>query len=107
MTRDVIGQPSEQWFQREGGLGRNLHQLLEKELARHLQLVEKEVAGEGRVDVDRARLLKVDEERDRLPVPANAFLAVPVQEIERGLVADVLLQHGRVAVLDELRKVGV
>src|SRR3954468_18551219 len=104
MTRDVIGQPSEQWFQRRGGLGRNVHQLLEKELPRHLELVEEEVAGERRVDIDGARLLKVDEQRDGLPIPANPFLAVAVQEVEYGLVADVLLEHGRVTVLDELRK---
>src|SRR3954449_4445750 len=107
MTRDVISQPSKQWFQRGGGLGRNVHQLLEKKLPRHLELVEEEVAGERRVDVDGACLLKVDEQRDRLPIPANPLLAVAVQQVEDGLVADVLLEHGRVAVLDEFRKVRV
>src|SRR4051812_22646700 len=104
MSRDVIGQPSEQRFQRQRGLGRDVHQLLEIELPRHLQLVEEKVAGEGRVDVNGASLLKIDEQCDRLSIAANPLLAVAVQELEDSLVSDVLLQHGRVAVLDELRK---
>ena len=72
-------------FSASVSLGGHVHQLLEKELPRHLQLVEEKVAGERRVDVDGAGLLKVDEQRDRLPIPANPFLAVAVQEVEERL----------------------
>src|SRR5205807_9931528 len=107
MSRYVIGQLSEQRFQRQRTVWRHVHQPLEIELSRHLQLVEEEVAGERRVDIDRARLLKIDQQRDRLSVPANPLLAIAVQEIEYGLVSDVLLQHGRVAVLDQSGKIRV
>src|SRR5438270_9666102 len=107
MSRYVIGELSKQRFQLRRTVGRYVHQLLEIELTRHLQLVEEEVAGERRVDVDGAGLLEVDQQRDRLPIPANPLLAVAVQEVEDGLISDVLLQHGRVAVLDQRGKVGM
>src|SRR5437764_14326098 len=107
MSRDVIGELSKQWFQCQRTVGRYVHQLLEIELPRHLQLVEEEVAGERRIDVEGPGLLKVVEQRDGLSIPAHPLLPIAVQEVEECLVADILLQHGRIAVLDELGKIGM
>src|SRR5438876_12459742 len=92
MPREAVRQAAKHRHQTPARLRGDVHQRLDVELARHLELVEEKIGAERRIDLSRRRALESDQRIDRLSIQPHAGLAVAVQQIEERLIANVDLQ---------------
>src|SRR6202011_1373393 len=66
-----------------------------------------EIGSKWRIDLPRLRPLEGGQGIDGLAIQPNALLAIVVQQIEKGLIADVDLQQGSLRIAQDVRNASV
>src|SRR5688500_1453369 len=79
------------------------HQLFDVILTGHIHLSQEESRRERWIHSFRRSPLEINQQIDRLPVPADPLFPIGVQQVVQRSVADIPLQNGAIRASDDLR----